>query len=48
MNEIFTTAGEVQEFCQQRNWKFCITGMVAGEVRPFTCISNSKTTHFPR
>lgn len=37
MNEVYVTALEVQEFCQRRDWKFCIIGGVAvhrwGEMR---------------
>ena len=37
MNEIYATALEVQNFCENRKWKFCVIGGVAvhrwGEVR---------------
>lgn len=50
MNEIFTTAGEVQEFCQQRHWKFCIIGGVAvhrwGEIRATNDVDITLLTGF--
>ena len=32
MNELFTAAMELQQFCDQRQWRFCFIGGVAVQI----------------